>query len=539
MSKKTRCLKTGYLVILAVCISLLCMSLSYAMPVSGSYEGGIAAAKDGQTGTKKEYDYKETIFITGKPVTLSGKLVITTKSGKSDTITRTYQYSKLQNLEENIELSRTVELVTTLVVESNGQVIEKTTIGNKKPTEVIKTPDDTFTLSEYSYSRSVVVDRKPAVDYYAGNITSEKVYRTGRRGLFSSGEEGYVKVTTTGRITGYASYWGSAETQSLMYSVESESKDGDVVDKWGGAGVMQLSSSTSKQFGYEENELVEISFAGGFVQTEKNISVAAYRVMMPEFDASGRSTDRIVTFEDTLRLESFPELSRLMVPEISHLRGHWAERDVELLYSLKILKDDPFGFDPEQYVSRAEFADAVNLTAKEVPQLYDIAGNSGTSSNSSSNTSSMRSSTARNKQPEETSVFIDVHVGNPYISSINNVFNRNLMSGTGVEPKTFSPDERITVAQAITIFVRALGLENMAPNPNPVTRFADNDQIPDWARRSVYVAEQIGLAAGDEMGYLHPNQPLTKARAAKFLTNLINYMSNSLAKSYIDQTMIY
>jgi len=46
----------------------------------------------------------------------------------------------------------------------------------------------------------------------------------------------------------------------------------------------------------------------------------------------------MVETKGSLMIESFPTSRRLLVPELSHLRGHWAENDIKALYSLESSK---------------------------------------------------------------------------------------------------------------------------------------------------------------------------------------------------------
>ena len=87
---------------------------------------------------------------------------------------------------------------------------------------------------------------------------------------------------------------------------------------------------------YVENEPQTISFEGGFLETQHNNSVLQYTARLPEFDSEGISADRIVEIKDSLQIETFPSSKRLLVPDLNHLRGHWAYRDIMALYSLEV-----------------------------------------------------------------------------------------------------------------------------------------------------------------------------------------------------------
>ena len=86
-----------------------------------------------------------------------------------------------------------------------------------------------------------------------------KTYRTG------NGTSRTVAVDITGEFYGYNQYWGTAETQILNYVIQNQSTAGDYTDKWGGTANVTLSTTTSQNIRYVENEPQTISFEGGFL----------------------------------------------------------------------------------------------------------------------------------------------------------------------------------------------------------------------------------------------------------------------------------
>lgn len=107
-------------------------------------------------------------------------------------------------------------------------------------------------------------------------------------------------------------------------------------------------------------------------------------------------------------------------------------------------------------------------------------------------------------------------------------------------PDYFKPDNAITRAQAAAIFVRALGLENKAPEPGYVTEFKDDAQIPDYSRDGIYIVNELGLMTGDPVtGRFNPNQPLTRAQASVVLERFLNYLENDLKQNYRDDILFF
>lgn len=499
-----------------IAVSSLNMT-AYARYGDNGFEGGISS---GEVEGKTTYDYKEVVFITGEPVVFEGTLTLK-KTVKQDsttgnqTITANYTY-KLENKQTNGTMTKVIIYNTVITRKDNGQTIEETSL-NPKYTEVIKVNDTTYTLKNYEFTKTNLTDSKPAIDYIAGNLWGRKTYDMGT-------DEGTVTVNITGDFYGYNQYWGTVETQVLDYMIESQSKKGNVVDKWGGTASVRLSSATTKQIKYVENEPETISFEGGFVQTQYNNSVLQYSASLPEFDSKGVSTDRMIETSDSLKLEGFPVKTRLMVPDVSHLKGHWAENDIKALFSLEVLNGEPKKFNPQEVMTRAEFATAIVKAAKEVPADTTI-------------TNTRTSSTSRSKKEEILSPFVDVAAGSKYFDNIISAYNRGIISGRG--NNRFAPDDYLTMADAITIIIRALGLETMAPATGVTTSFIDDSDIPSYARNHVYVAQRIGLILGDERGYLKPREYLTNARAAVIINKFINYMRDDLKKDYRERIINY
>ena len=116
-----------------------------------------------------------------------------------------------------------------------------------------------------------------------------------------------------------------------------------------------------------ENEPNQISFDGGYVQSQNNQGILEYNSNLPEFDSKGVSTDNMLNSHDSLNVQSFPLQTRLPVANISQIKGHWAETDIETLYALEVFSEDQSSFDPDQFMTRGEFVQALIKAAKEVP----------------------------------------------------------------------------------------------------------------------------------------------------------------------------
>jgi N-acetylmuramoyl-L-alanine amidase len=516
--------KTKGICIAIIIFSMLLPTITYASGGYSGYEGGIAAqqALYGTNVTKINYDYQEVSFISGKAIVFKGILTVSKKLNK-ETINATYSY-KLANLDYTASLTRTLDYTTKIVTKDNGQSIEETKL-SKKPVELVKIDKSAYILLNYDFTKTSISDNKPAINYYAGNLHGTKTFQVVSVGATetAAATAGKVIVEETGEFYGYDQYWGTTEVQILDYVIENEQKSGASIDKWGGTANVSLSSTTTKQLKYIANQPNQISFNGGYVQSQHDESVLEYHAKLPQFDSKGVSTDNIIETDKSAKVETFPSQTRLLVPNIDQLKGHWAEDDIRILYSLEVLKGNDSLFNPEQFISRAEFAADLSRAAKEVPPDQSLA--------------KKKTTTAKVKTKEIKLPYIDVSIDNLYYNQIDNVSKRNIMVGTSYNK--FSPGEPLMLVDAVTTLIKALGFESMAPNPMPVTTFRDNDKIPEYARRAVYVAENIGLITADEKGNFNPKQKMTKAKTAQLLNAFINYMREGIRSDYRDKILNY
>jgi hypothetical protein len=403
----------------------------------------------------------------------------------------------------------------------NGQITEKVTF-SKPATESVKIGGTTYTLKRtngYDFARSNLIDPKPAVNYHAGSIWSRKVYDVGAA---TNGDS--VTVECTGDFYGYDQYWGNAESMVLDYTINSVKNSGDKADTWGGTASVAISSTSTEQLEYQKNKPDQISFSGSYVQSRMNSSVLEYTGMLPEFDAKGISTDNMITYKDSLKIETFPVQQRLPTVDAANFRGHWAENDIRIMFGLEVFKGSGTNFKPDQYMSRAEFANAMVQIAKEVPADPALTARSSVAARTTSNKLVV-------------SPFNDVSIDNVFFTQIKSSYDRGLLSGKG--NNLFGPNDFISRADATVAFIRALGFESLAPAPVAVTGFRDNDLIPAHARNAAYVAKKIGLLQGDSKNNMNPAKKLTRAEGAAMFKSLISYLQDGIKKDYRERLVNY
>ena len=402
--------------LLIIVLTFLMCSHAFAREGVCGYEGGISS---GEVPDNTTFDYKEVSFISGKPVVFEGTLLIK-KSQRQDKLTTTYTYN-LRNGENT--LTRVLTFTTESEKWENGQITESVSLTSAR--EIVNINGVTYSIpnrNSYQFTRSNLIDSRPAVNYHAGSMWSRKVYQVG-----AANDGNTVTVECTGTFYGYDQYWGNAESLLLDYVISGERNTGDGVDIWGGTATIAISSTSTEQLEYFENKPDMISFSGSYVQSRMNSNVLEYTCMLPEFDAKGVSTDRIVTYSDSLIIETFPVQRRLPSVDIRNARGHWAENDIKVMFGLEVFRGDSSAFYPDNYMTRAEFAAAMAKVAREVPQDPTLI------------TRTVSASRRTTGKEVIISPFDDVSINNTFFSDIKSVFERGIMFGNGYD--RFAPND--------------------------------------------------------------------------------------------------
>lgn len=453
--------------------------------------------------TTQIYPYSELVLVTGEPLIFSGTVSIT-KSIRNDVETLSYKYT-LTNGKKN-RLNRTCSYNAKLNF-IGSQCIRTVSDADVKPKETISIDGTTYTLDATGsvFSLSTVSDLQPACEYYAGNWSSNKTFKTNK------GKQ--VTVNMTSQMTGYNQYWGAVEIQEIKVYVVGTSQTENLYDQWGGSGSIKITQTTTNKLSYIDNKPDAISFAGGYLRMMENNSVLEYSLKLPLFDAKGVASDIVTEYKDTLNFTTMPEQERLNVADTSAIRGHWYEENVRQLAGLGILK--------EEYLVNYKRLEE-NMTRKEFAATITKAVRLGLSEIPSAN-----KKTGYIERP-----FVDINEDDESYQFIYSLYKKGVMTGTS--PSIFSPNQYITRAQAILIIVRMLGLETMA-GIQGITRFDDNDDIPMWAKSAVLAAEKIGIVKGDENNKLNPNAPLNVAAACTLINNLINYMRFDMLTDYVQK----
>ncbi|MGF7185423.1 hypothetical protein GGQ84_001512 [Desulfitispora alkaliphila] len=466
-------------------------------------------------GVKDQYQYEEVVFVTGEPIRFSGSVDVTERERQGE-VTVTYNF-RLEPQDRSIDgrLTRRV----TYNIDSNkrddkGQTITQTGL-NDNYRETIDIEGDRYTLESYSFSKSDVIDNRATSDFSSGNISGRKVYHL-------NGNEGKVEINFSGGSVGYENFWGKTETMLIDFYYEGETVGvGDEGNgySWQGNVRSQVSDSTTKTLRYWDNEASYSSFTGGHMRITNSEMVSQYQYTLPNFDEDGLTSGRS---RGTIQLykEMPQEIERLIVPKFRDVNGHWAEDHIKKLYSLDVFDESSDFFVPNAPMSRVDFTKGlmracnIRVTEEEDP----------------------RARVRRNEPPEEL-LFEDISVEDENYKYIKMGVEQGIISG--ISKNEFGPNNPLTRAQAITLLIRSLGFEHNAPNPGYYTSFADDHAIPNWAKDSIYMAQEIGLVQGDSQNRVNPHDEMTRAEASALLVRFLEFLERDLQRDYRENILLF
>ncbi|MGB9679422.1 MAG: S-layer homology domain-containing protein [Thermoanaerobacteraceae bacterium] len=486
---------------LTLIIILLFIPLS-ALANDTGFEGGIT---DQQV-------YKEVVFLSGEPIVFSGTLKVSTTT-RNDIVTSTYRYDLTS--ENGDKLTRNVAYETKIEKKSEyNQEILHTSI--KTYSENIKIGSYSYVLDRnngYIFSGSEVKSINPAITYYAGNYSGQKLYRV-------NGTKGTVKVIISDKTVGFKNKYGSTDTHQIEYSIQSQINDGTGIKSWNGEADVDVSFIDKTTLQYIENDPQYISFKGGYLLRENSSNVMTYSYSLPKMDDSGNIIN-FSTGNGSLRLDGAYKENRLIIPDVKDITKTWGATEIRKLMSMEIFPNNSVYFSPKVPITRLDFtiavAKAIGIEPYTPPKTTSYSRN--------------------NRMISDISPFIDIPTTDSDYSYIKAAKDAGLISG--IAPNQFGPSKFLTREQAAVIFIRALGLENLAPSGSFNTGFIDDYYIALWAKKSVYVAKEIGLISGDEYGRFNPQGSVTREESASMISRMIDFMINDLKLDYVDKILNY
>ncbi len=279
-----------------------------------------------------------------------------------------------------------------------------------------------------------------------------------------------------------------------------------------------MSSTKSVSYLYQNTDPQSISFRGNYFQVTSEENVLTYTYSLPYMNGGAidtTSTKRNIG-DVHMSKDVVLESKALVTPKIRDIGGHWAEKEIFLLTSLEVFDVEKEYFVPSGVISRLDFGKAMVVATHGVlpePTSTQI---------------------IKRMRPGVETPYLDIMVTDPDYHYIEYIKENNIMAGKN---GYFKGGETLTRAEAITIMIKALGLEYMAPAPPYRTSFADDAAIPEWAKDYIYMANEIGLVTGTPEGYINPNKAVTKAEAAAMINSFINHLKDYITYDYREKIL--
>jgi hypothetical protein len=458
-----------------------------------------------EPGVANETQYKEVVFLSGQPVELSGTIKIT-QSGTGATKKITYDYnlagengSRLtrkaiflmdQQTDENLK-----QIATGLILDPKAKITETITIEGKN-----------YVLEDYIFNKAAITEDKSIIKYTSGTWNGRKIYNEG---------DNQIIVNIYGESYKYDNEWSTVETAIIRHILTYNFPQTTSTSIQQSTGTVEygITNIREKEIASQQSLPNQISFKESYLTIEKEENTVSYKYDMPVI--TGTRTTRRKDGEGSFKLTTMPKLYPLPIPQYTDITGYWAEQDINRLFSLGVMDGDSKYFNPRTLITRAEFARAL---VKACGLEEDT---------------TIKKPRSR-KEVQDDIIFSDVDPTHPNYSYIKKVLELGIMNGTGYN--TFSPEEPITKAQAVTIIIRALGLEDIKIS-NMGKTFTDEDQIPNWARKSIYVAEDLRILKLSDYNMIEPNKNMTRGEAANLINRLITYLQKEIKTDYRERVV--
>ncbi|MFW5981997.1 MAG: S-layer homology domain-containing protein [Halanaerobiaceae bacterium] len=176
------------------------------------------------------------------------------------------------------------------------------------------------------------------------------------------------------------------------------------------------------------------------------------------------------------------------------ITNHWAQDYILNLLSNDIMTTyDDGSFKPDQAITRGEFSVALS-------KQLNLVSNHNT--------------------------FFDDLASYPEFEKINALVEKEIING--YPDKTFRPEQTISRAEMVAVIIRSLGVVDNDTRINLNSNESFND-IPDnhWALDDLKIAKELKLVNGEQNGDFKPGETLSRAEAAKVLSQLSKLRSET------------
>ena len=295
------------------------------------------------TSSKYTLAYKENIYLSGAAETVTGTIEI--KPGKEidktkgeGSYTETYKVVA-QNETGTVRLNRSMTLETQYIYEASRNQITRVTTA-KKWTEVVTVNGKSYQLdSDKSYySKSVLEDETPGVNYYRGDVYYEAYFGN----VGNAGEESYIIMSVSGAIYGYDQVYAKTETQRRTITIQTASGMGYAIEE-------TPTYTVYRDIEYGANEPTAISMSGNYKEIIRSEGVLSYTILQ------GNATLYEDEYSGMMSVEASPSIEQLSIPSSLNLQGHPAETQIKKMYSMKIIDESPSTYSPNQALTRKEY----------------------------------------------------------------------------------------------------------------------------------------------------------------------------------------
>lgn len=476
------------------------LALCFGFTAYGNpYEAGTSG--DASTFKKGEVKYSEVVFVSGEAILLTGKATIVEDTSGKLTFTAT-----LANVEKKATLSRKFVFTATDEDNSTGGQTLRTISLSPGFTESIKVDADTYTLSEYYFSGSSVVDKRAVINYKALSWNGRKEYS-------KSGQAEALVVDINAENNAYSSDWSKTEVSlmDMQYTWNTADATTGVVSKKVGTAKVAVSETKTKLIEYIGNSASSMSFGGGYTVKQLGENTITWKSDLP----SGASTsDARKKEKSSIKVTTVPTVQRYFIPIIRDVaREYWAYDAINKMASLDIIttKENKY-FRPLLGVSKAEFAKAmVKVGALKTEGIGSVS-----------------------RLPYGVK-FTDVPTKHPFAKYIFAAINTEMM-----DPATatkFAPESYITRSYAVKTIVGAFGFENNSTESEISTPFEDDDLVPADEKKTMNIAYRMGIITPDDYNRIDPDQRVTRAEAVDMIYKLVKYLEYDIKKDYKDKVI--
>lgn len=509
-------------------VFVMCFSTASFAQIAG-IDGGVVGDP---LITSNTFEYSEVTFITGEPVLLKGTVNIPVVDESKDSYSINYSY-ELQNTEKKIVLSKKI---TYQVDKTKDTSINQTVLKSKisKLDEKYTVDGVAYNLASYLFDKSILYDNTPAVDYYSGNIYSKRVFYKNGDAITNEGK--FTIESNTESLVGYKHKWGAHETEvmnqnfNFEYPNPSYTGAADSTEPkykyWSGSATLKMASTDKISFQMQNTDPQNISFRGNYIETKTQENILSYDYNLPTISGDTSDDAKRVKDDNNIRLDVVLDNSSKITPKIKDIGGHWAEKDVFLLASLGIYDNIPSYYMPDLPISRIEFAKELTRAITDELDKYD-------------DDATLKKEILLRQRPnaELKANFDDMDVSSKDSLYTEYVREKGIMNGIGSSGEYFKPYRSITRAEAVTILIRSLGLENLAPTPPYKTVFIDDGEIQGWSKASIYVSNEIQLVEGYNDNKFRPSKEITKAEASALINKFITHLKDKITVDYREKVM--